>query len=226
MSRQGNEFVEQPIYQQLSRVAKAMSNPGRLRLLDLLDSTSELTVEELSAASGIALKNTSAQLQDLRANGLVQARRDGVRMYYRLAGEHVSTFLGQYQRFAAGALADLRAEIQSYLGGAGHWDPVGADELTRLQEQGVLLLDVRSADDFAHGHIPGAVSLPLSELSDRLTEVPQHSDVVAYCQGPYCVSSPRAAQVLADNDFRVRTLDGGYAAWVRLHGTAAAATQS
>ncbi|NNG35728.1 ArsR/SmtB family transcription factor [Nakamurella aerolata] len=221
----GNEFVEQPIYQQLSRIAKAMSNPGRLRLLDLLDTTAELTVEELSAASGIALKNTSAQLQDLRANGLVVARRDGVRMFYRLAGPAVSEFLGRYQRFAADSLADLRAEIQSYLGGAGQWDPVGPDELARLREQGVLLVDVRSADDYAHGHIPGAVSLPLSELTDRLTELPADTEVVAYCQGPYCVASPRAAQTLADNGFRVRTLDGGYAAWVRLHGRTAAACE-
>ncbi|MET8006833.1 ArsR/SmtB family transcription factor [Nonomuraea glycinis] len=205
-------FPEEPIYQQLARIGKALSNPVRLRLLDVLDQR-ERTVEELSEEAGVALKNTSAQLQQLRAAHLVTSRKDGTRVYYRLADERVSRFLGQFQGFAHERLADLRDAVEERLGS---FEAVTAAELAaRLREPDTVVVDVRSAAAYAEGHVPGAVSVPLKELLDRLGELPGDAEIIAYCGGPYCVVSPRAVEVLRSHGYRARSLDGGLTGWRR-----------
>ncbi|MGA4990208.1 ArsR/SmtB family transcription factor [Nonomuraea bangladeshensis] len=207
-----SEFPEEPIYQQLARVSKALASPVRLRLLDVLDQR-ERTVEELAAASGVALKNTSAQLQQLRAAHLVTSRRDGPRVYYRLADERVSRFLGELQGFAHDRLAGLRDAVRDRLG---TMEGVTAGELAgRLTDPATLVLDVRPAADYAAGHVPGAISMPLAELRERLAELPRDASIVAYCGGPYCVVSPEAVRVLREHGFDARPLDGGYLGWRR-----------
>jgi len=206
------DFPEEPIYQQLARIGKALSNPVRLRLLDVLDQR-ERTVEELSEEAGVALKNTSAQLQQLRAAHLVTSRKDGTRVYYRLADERVSRFLGQFQGFAHERLADLRDAVEERLGS---FEAVTAAELAaRLREPDTVVVDVRSAAAYAEGHVPGAVSVPLKELLDRLGELPGDAEIIAYCGGPYCVVSPRAVEVLRSRGYRARPLDGGLTGWRR-----------
>ncbi|WP_327102275.1 ArsR/SmtB family transcription factor [Nonomuraea glycinis] len=206
------DFPEEPIYQQLARIGKALSNPVRLRLLDVLDQR-ERTVEELSEEAGVALKNTSAQLQQLRAAHLVTSRKDGTRVYYRLADERVSRFLGQFQGFAHERLADLRDAVEERLGS---FEAVTAAELAaRLREPDTVVVDVRSAAAYAEGHVPGAVSVPLKELLDRLGELPGDAEIIAYCGGPYCVVSPRAVEVLRSHGYRARPLDGGLTGWRR-----------
>ncbi|GGP11185.1 metalloregulator ArsR/SmtB family transcription factor [Nonomuraea glycinis] len=206
------DFPEEPIYQQLARIGKALSNPVRLRLLDVLDQR-ERTVEELSEEAGVALKNTSAQLQQLRAAHLVTSRKDGTRVYYRLADERVSRFLGQFQGFAHERLADLRDAVEERLGS---FEAVTAAELAaRLREPDTVVVDVRSAAAYAEGHVPGAVSVPLQELLDRLGELPGDAEIIAYCGGPYCVVSPRAVEVLRSHGYRARPLDGGLTGWRR-----------
>lgn len=205
-------FAEEPIYEQLARIGKALSGPVRLRLLDVLDQR-ERTVEELARAAGVPLKNTSAQLQQLRAAHLVTSRRDGTRVYYRLADESVSRFLGAFQAFAGERLADLRGAVSDRLGDL---EGVTADELAaRLADPSTLVLDVRSPADYAAGHVPGAVSVPMAELRDRLGELPASAEIVAYCGGPYCVVSPEAVRVLRAHGRSARPLDGGYLAWRR-----------
>jgi rhodanese-related sulfurtransferase/DNA-binding transcriptional ArsR family regulator len=205
-------FPEEPIYAQLARLGKALANPVRLRLLDVLDQR-ERTVEELAQAAEIPLKNTSAQLQQLRAAHLVTSRREGTRVYYRLADEGVSRFLGQFQAFAGGRLADLREAVQARLGSL---EGVTAEELSaRLAEPGTVVVDVRSAADYAAGHVPGAVSVPMSGLLDRLDELPKGAEIVAYCGGPYCVVSPEAVRVLREHGYDARPLDGGFLGWRR-----------
>jgi rhodanese-related sulfurtransferase len=209
------DFVEEPIYAQLARIGKALASPVRLRLLDLLDS-GERTVEQLAANAGIGLKNTSAQLQQLRQANLVAARKDGTRVYYRLADRHVSDFLGQFQEFAEDRLADLRSAIADHLGDPATLEPVTTEELhARLADSGTLIVDVRTADQYAAGHLPGAISVPIAALRERLADLPRDVDIVAYCQGPYCVLSPGAVRLLREHGYRARTLSGGLTHWRR-----------
>lgn len=203
-------FVEEPIYAELARVGKALASPVRLRLLDVLDS-GELTVEELAAASGLPVKNTSAQLQQLRAVRLVESRRDGTRIHYRVASPTVSMFLGRFHEFAQDTLAELRERIST-----DELGPVTVEELAELlRDNEVTVIDVRSAADYARSHIPGAISLPVQQLADRLDELSGHDLIVAYCQGPYCVSSPDAVRLMRQTGHQARVLTGGWSAWAR-----------
>ncbi|RSM96615.1 ArsR family transcriptional regulator [Nonomuraea sp. WAC 01424] len=212
------EFPEEPIYRHLARIGKALSNPVRLRLLDVLDQ-SERTVEELAEAAGVPLKNTSAQLQHLRAAHLVTSSRDGTRVRYRLADEQVSRFLGTLQHFAHDRLSDLRGAVQERLGDLAG---VTADELAeRLADPDTVIIDVRASSAYAKGHVPGAVSVPLEELEHHLDELPADARIVAYCGGPYCVVSPEAVRLLRERGFDARPLDGGLIGWRRSgHGLA------
>ncbi|NJP94403.1 metalloregulator ArsR/SmtB family transcription factor [Nonomuraea sp. FMUSA5-5] len=205
-------FPEEPIYAQLARVGKALASPVRLRLLDVLDQR-ERTVEELARAAGIPLKNTSAQLQQLRAAHLVTSRREGTRVFYRLADERVSRFLGELQAFAGGRLAELRDAVRARLGGL---EGVTAEELAaRLEDPGTVVVDVRPPADYAAGHVPGAISVPMEELRGRLDELPVGAEIVAYCGGPYCVLSPEAVRLLRAHGYDARPLDGGLLGWRR-----------
>ena len=208
------ESTPYPIYLELARIGKVLSNPVRLRLLDLLDAR-ERTVEQLSRDSGIPVKNTSAQLQLLRAAHLVTSRKDGNRVLYRLADAEVSRFLGVFHEFAHQQLADLRSAIAEHFGGLTALEPVTADELTTRLDSGVLVVDVRPADDYAAGHLPAAVSIPSEWLLSRLDELPSDVEIVAYCHGTYCVTSAESAQLLREHGRRARHLAGGYAQWHR-----------
>ncbi|MDR8414703.1 metalloregulator ArsR/SmtB family transcription factor [Nonomuraea sp. 3-1Str] len=208
-------FPEEPIYEQLARIGKVLSSPVRLRLLDVLDQQ-ERTVEELAEEAGIALKNTSAQLQQLRAAHLVTSRKEGTKVFYRLADEGVSRFLGEMQAFAHGRLADLREAVARHLGSP---EGVTAAELAaRLADPGTIVVDVRSAASYATAHLPGAVSVPLAELRERLEELSRDAEIVAYCGGPYCVVSPEAVRLLRAHGFRALSLEGGITGWRRSGG--------
>jgi rhodanese-related sulfurtransferase len=201
------------MYEQFARAGKALANPARLELLDLL-AQGERSVEELAAAAAMKVSNTSAQLRTLAGAGLVASRRDGVRIYYRLADENVSAFVGQVQDFAAARLADAEHAARSYLGDVGALEPVARDELVRrLHDRQVLVLDVRPESEYAVGHIPGAVSMPHDQLAARLAELPQGADIVAYCRGRYCVFAPDAVRLLRARGFSARPLEGGLPDW-------------
>ncbi len=205
------------MYEQFARMGKALANPARLELLDLL-AQGERSVEELAAAAGLKVSNTSAQLRALAAAGLVAARRDGVRTFYRLAGEEVAAFAGRVQEFAASRIAEAERAARGYLGDVAALEPVARDELfRRLHAQEVLVLDVRPAAEYAAGHIPGAVNVPHDELAARLCELPAGADIVAYCRGPYCVYAPDAVRLLREHGFSARVLAGGLPDW-RLDG--------
>ncbi|RKS04833.1 ArsR family transcriptional regulator [Nocardiopsis sp. Huas11] len=213
------EFPEAPVYERLALLGKALSAPVRLRLLDLLDQ-GECTVEELAHRGGFPLKNTSSHLQQLRAAGLVATRREGTRIHYSLRDREVSRFLGGFQEFAEARMPDLRQEIQEHLGHEGSVDAVTHAELDGMVERGeVLLVDLRSAAEYEEGHLPGAVSIPSRELAQRWDELPWDTTIVAYCQGPYCVVSPRAVRLLREAGRSARSLRGGYVDWKRHRAT-------
>jgi len=201
------------LYEQFARVGKALANPARLELLDLL-AQGERSVEELAETAGMKVSNTSAQLRALAGAGLVASRRDGVRIYYRLADENVSAFVGQVQDFAASRLAAVEQAARSYLGDVAALEPVARDELfRRLADGQILVLDVRPEAEYAAGHIPGAVSVPHDQLAARLAELPESADIVAYCRGRYCVFAPDAVRLLREHGFAARPLEGGLPDW-------------
>ncbi|MGW4040931.1 metalloregulator ArsR/SmtB family transcription factor [Streptomyces sp. NPDC004778] len=167
------EFIEAEVYTQLARIGKALASPVRLRLLDLLEK-GESDVEGLVTASGVGLKNTSAQLQQLRGVNLVTTRREGNRVFYRLAGPEVSGLLGSLQSCAEIRLADLRLAMGDLLGNASELKPVTADELrAHIDDPRILIIDVRPSVDYARGHVPGAVSLPAAELRQKMDRIPR-----------------------------------------------------
>jgi rhodanese-related sulfurtransferase/DNA-binding transcriptional ArsR family regulator len=209
------EFIEEGVYAQLARIGKALASPVRLRLLDLLE-RGETDVDGLVTASGIGLKNTSAQLQQLRSANLVTTRRQGNRIFYRLAGPEVSRLLGSLESCAELRLADLRLAIDDLLGDTEELAPVTVDELrAHIDDPGTVVVDVRSAADYAAGHVPGAISLPAAALEHRLAGLPKGVEVIAYCQGPYCVLSPDMVRLLRRHDIPARPLDGGMTRWQR-----------
>jgi rhodanese-related sulfurtransferase/DNA-binding MarR family transcriptional regulator len=213
------------LYEQFARVGKALANPARLELLDLL-AQGERSVEDLAAAAQMKTSNTSAQLHTLAAAGLVASRRDGVRIYYRLADQQVTALIGQVQDFAAARLAEAEQAARSYLGDVAALEPVAQDELLRrLREGRVLVLDVRPEAEYAAGHIPGAVSVPHDQLAARLAELPDGTDIVAYCRGRYCVFAPDAVRLLRERGFSAWPLEGGLPGW-RLAGLPVTAAAS
>lgn len=198
---------------QFARIGKAVSSPARLEILDLL-SQGEKPVETLAKQAGLSVTNTSNHLKELRNAALVTSRKDGIYVYYRLADPRVHYFLRCLQDIAARQLAEVRQLMQDYFEEPDALEPVGASELLeRLRSEDVIVLDVRPEDEYAAGHIPGALSIPAGELEDRLSEVPRDREVVAYCRGPYCVLAVRAVDVLRAAGYRARRMEIGLPEW-------------
>ncbi len=201
------------IFEQLARIGKAVASPQRLEILDLL-SQSPRTVESLARETGLSVANTSRHLQILRAARLVEAERDGVFVSYRLADEAVSDFLCTLRALAARRLAELERIARDFFRGQEALEPLDRRALLRRVRRGeVLVLDVRPRQEYEAGHIPGAISLPLRELRERLSELPREQEIVAYCRGPYCVLAAQAVELLRERGFRAVRLEDGVPDW-------------
>ncbi len=192
-------------YGEIARIGKALASPVRLRLLDLLRQGTR-SVEALAGAAGVSVANSSQHLQQMRAAGLVVGERRGQRVEYRLAVEDVSATFAALRELAAA----IRPEMDRLGRELGVLGPSERQELLRRIRGGdVTLVDVRPADEYRAGHLPGARSLPLPELRGRLGELPRGPEVVAYCRGPYCTMARDAVALLEAAGFRARHLDLG-----------------
>jgi len=201
------------LYAQFSRLGKAVSNPKRIELLELL-AQAERSVEELAAASRMDFSNTSAQLQVLSRARLVESRREGKHVLYRLADESVGRFPVALRQIARSRLAEVEEVARDYFRARDELEPLpSADLVDRLRREQILIIDVRPAEEFAAGHIPGALSVPLAELQARLPELPRDGEIVAYCRGPYCVLAPQAIEILRRAGFHARRLEEGLPEW-------------
>ena len=205
--------LKDTLYAQFARIGHAVSAPKRLELLDLL-SQGEKTVEQLAEHSSTPIKNTSAHLRVLRQARLVETRRDGSYIRYRLADDEVTRFIRALQSLGQRRLAEVEQVTNVYLTSRDDLEPVTLTELRRLvRDEAVTLLDVRPREEFEAGHIPGALSVPVGELEGRLRELPKSKEIIAYCRGPYCVYSLEAVQLLRKHGYRARRANEGLPEW-------------
>lgn len=201
------------LYGLFAAVARALGNEHRLELLEHLGQ-GERSVETLAERTGLPVANVSQHLQRLRRAGLVEARRDGKRVLYRLADDAVVTLISSLQRIAERNVAAVRELVTASFRARDELEPLSRDDLRRRMRKGLVsVLDVRPEDEFALGHLPGAVNVPLPELKRRLAVLPRRREIVAYCRGPYCVLSFLAIDVLRKRGFEARRLEAGYPEW-------------
>ena len=201
------------IFQQFANIATAFSSPKRLEIIDILEQ-GEKDVETLSRQISATFANTSRHLQILKNARLVESRRDGVRMHYRLADEKVFNCWKSLQSLAENRVAEIREVLRDFLGERNAMNAMSKEELwSRIESNDVIVLDVRPEEEFSSGHIPGAISIPLSELRERLNEIPHDREIVAYCRGPYCVLSPEAIKILLDEGYDASRLEEGLPEW-------------
>jgi rhodanese-related sulfurtransferase len=204
-----NRAFKDAIYEQFARIGKAVSSPKRLELLDLL-CQGERTVEVLAKESGLNIANASQHLQVLRAARLVEAEKEGLFVIYRLADQTVCEFFHAMRVLAESQLAEVEQIKRRFLEGRDGMEPVDREALLKLLREGaVTVLDVRPVEEYNAGHIPGALSIPLKELTLHLTELPHDQEIVAYCRGPYCVLSIQAVEMLRAKGFHAVRLEEG-----------------
>jgi rhodanese-related sulfurtransferase/predicted RNA binding protein YcfA (HicA-like mRNA interferase family) len=201
------------LYAQFARVGHALASPKRIELLDLL-SQGEKDVENLAAYVHTPIKNTSAHLRVLREACLVETRKDGTHVFYRLADGRVDGFLRAFQDLGHSRLAEVEKATRLFLHNHDELQPVTLAELRRrLREGSATVIDVRPRDEYEAGHIPRAVSMPVAELKRRLNELPRTREIIAYCRGPYCVYSLDAVKQLRKKGFRARRAERGLPDW-------------
>ena len=205
--------AKQRIYEQFARLGKALAAPARLELLDLL-AQGERPVDALAQEASLSVANASQHLQVLHAARLVDSRRDGQRIYYRLAGPAVGALWLALRAAGEAQLAELPGVAREYLGDPAALEPIDRHELARrLAEGSVVLIDVRPAEEYAQGHIAGAVSVPLDELAAWARTAPRRKPIVAYCRGPYCVYAIQAVTALQRRGLRAQRAEDGVLEW-------------
>ena len=209
----GNRAAKTALFDAFARAAKALASGRRIELLDVL-ANGERTVEALAYEAGLSVANTSQHLQILRQAGLISSRREGTSVHYRLAASEVFELWRTLRTLAASRLAEVERLTAAYLGSRDELEPVTREELARrLQDGDLVVLDVRPATEYAAGHLPGAVSIPVGELRRRLAELPADREIVAYCRGPYCAFAHEAVGLLRDEGFAARRLEDGLPEW-------------
>ena len=201
------------LFTEFARIGKALSNCNRLEILEFLGQT-ERSVDDLSRIAGLSVANTSQHLQQLRQAGLVVSRKEGLKVFYRLSGDDVIGLLDAVRGVAERHLADVDRLINTYLTVKDDLEPLPREELLeRVRDGLVTVLDVRPEEEYAAGHIPGAVNVPLSELEHYFDQLNTVQDIVAYCRGPHCILAFDAVARLRKSGFTARRLEDGFPEW-------------
>jgi len=201
------------LFNQFARVGKALSNGNRLELLEFL-AQGERSVDELSKISGLSVANTSQHLQQLRQAGLVVSRKQGLKVHYRLSGDDVLLLLNALREVAERHVSDVDRLVDSYLTMKDDLEPIPREELLQRAKDGlVTVLDVRPAEEFAAGHVPGAVNVPLETLEQFLDQLGSGQEIVAYCRGPHCVLAFDAVAKAREKGINARRLEDGFPEW-------------
>jgi len=212
MGQTHREFKDR-LYGQLARIGKALASPHRLEILELL-AQGERTVESLATEIGLSLANASQHLKALRQAALVDSRKEGVFVFYRLANPDVFELSKVIRSVAERRLADFERIVREHFGDREDAEAVPMDELLkRARSKQVVILDTRPASEYAAGHIAGAISVPVNDLQRRLKELTKGKEYVAYCRGPYCVYADQAVEILRAHGRRARRLLDGFPEW-------------
>jgi len=204
---------KQDLFAQFARIGKAMSNGNRLELLEFI-AQGERSVEQLAKVAGLTVANASQHLQQLRQAGLVACRKEGLKVFYRISDNDVLTLFSALRQVAERHLAEVEQLVQSYLTTKDALEPVARNELLeRVRDGLVTVLDVRPPEEYAAGHVPGALNIPLAELEDHLEELDPGHEVIAYCRGPHCILAFDAVARLRERGFTARRLQDGFPEW-------------
>ncbi len=191
----GREFKDL-VFQEFAKLANAFASPKRLEIIDVL-AQGERDVESLAKQAGMTVANTSRHLQILKSDRLLESRRSGVRIYYRLSDDQVYRCWKALQKLAESRVAEIREVVRQFYEEQDAMETLTREELwERIQDQSVTLIDVRPEEEYRQGHLPGAMVMPLHELKEKIKELPADREVAAYCRGPYCVLSAEAIRIL------------------------------
>jgi DNA-binding transcriptional ArsR family regulator/rhodanese-related sulfurtransferase len=212
MTNPHREFKNR-LYGQFARIGKALASPHRLEILELL-AQGERTVDSLASEMGLSLANMSQHLQTLRQAALVDSRKDGLFVFYRLADPAICDLCTAIRTVAERRLADLERLVRDHFGDRSDAEPVEMHELlARARSRQVVVLDTRPASEYLAGHISGAISVPVDDLQRRLRQLPKGKAYVAYCRGPYCVYADRAVEILRAHGRRAQRMLEGFPEW-------------
>lgn len=208
-----SDALKTRLYEQLARVGAALASAGRLQILEFL-AQGERSVDTLAAMTGLSVANCSKHLQALRQAGLVGARKEGLRVYYALSGDDVVTLYAALQHVAENRVAEVERLVRLWLAHRDEMEPVRAAELLERARRGlVTVLDVRPPEEYAAGHLPGAINIPVEKLENALGKLPKRKEIVAYCRGPYCLMSFEAVERLRKRGLKARRLENGFPEW-------------
>lgn len=211
----GSRAAKEALFEALASVGKALASGRRAEIVDLL-AQGERSVEDIAAELDQSVANTSHHLRNLATVGLLRTRREGTRVFYRLASEQVAQLWAVMREVAADHVAEVDQLAQAYLGRHDGLEPISRDELAvRLRTGEVTVIDVRPAPEYEAGHVDGARSIPSSDLERRLDALPRGAELVAYCRGPYCVFADDAVRLLRRKGFEARRLEDGFPEWKR-----------
>jgi rhodanese-related sulfurtransferase/DNA-binding MarR family transcriptional regulator len=209
----GHREFKDRIYAQFARIGAVLSSEKRLELIDLL-AQAPRNVEALADETGMSVANTSQHLQTLKAAHLVEPERDGTRVVYRLASDAVLLLWLALRGAAEAQLLEVDQILRDFA-----IEGVPSERVSRASlnasalRNGIVLLDVRPRLEYESGHIPGALTIPIAELGDRLGELPKRKEVVVYCRGSYCQFADEAVALLTSQGFKALRLDGGWSEW-------------
>ena len=208
-----NQGPKYQLFEQFAQIAKALSHPHKLELLELL-AQGERSVDALANVAGLTVANTSRHLQQLRRAGLIASRKEGLYVFYRIAGDDVIDLLRTLRRTGQRHISEVNDVVIGFFNDRDSLEPVSRKELLRRSKDGlVTVLDVRPSEEYEVGHIPGALNVPLDEIKKQLARLPKEQEIIAYCRGEYCVLAFEAVAALRKKGFTARRLEEGYPEW-------------